>query len=150
MPIITSDDDIRRILETTGRLAVVGAHPAPAKPAHYVPAYLTQQGYQVVPVNPKYAGETLFGAPVVATLADVPGAVDMVVFFRRSAALPDYVEPLLAMSPRPAVVWFQSGIRHDEVAQTLSDAGIDVVQDRCTYATHRAMGLSPRGGSGQG
>ncbi len=144
MSLITSDDAIRRILETVRTLAVVGAHPAPSRPAHYVPAYLVEQGYQVTPVNPKYAGEILFEAPVVATLGDVPGPVDMVVFFRRSEALPDYLDALLAMTPRPSVVWFQSGIRHDEVAATLSDAGIDVVQDRCTYATHRAMGLGPR------
>ena len=144
MPITTSDEGIRRILETARRVAVVGAHPAPARPAHYVPAYLAERGYEIVPVNPKHAGETLFGAPVVGALGDVEGAVDMVVFFRRAAALPAYVEPLLAMRPRPAVVWFQSGIVHDEVARRLSDAGVEVVQDRCTYATHRAMGIPPR------
>lgn len=73
------------------------------------------------------------------SLADLDGPVDVVDVFRCGEALPDHLEEILAMDPRPRVVWMQQGIRNGEVAQKLTDAGIDVVQDRCMYANHRRL-----------
>jgi predicted CoA-binding protein len=138
------DAALRRIFEATRVIAVLGAHDAPSKAAFYVPQYLRRMGYRVRGVNPKLAGQVLHGAPVVATLAELDEPVDMVDVFRRPEYLPDHVPEILAMNPRPAVVWLQLGIRHARVAQQLRAEGIVVVQDRCTLADHRRLGLPAR------
>lgn len=138
------DAAIRRILETTRTIAVLGAHDDPSKAACYVPQYLQRVGYRVLGVNPKLAGQQLHGAEVVATLAELGEPVDMVDVFRRPAQLPAHLPELLAMDPRPKVVWLQLGIRHDGVAESLRAAGIEVVQDRCTLADHRRLGLAAK------
>jgi uncharacterized protein len=131
---------IRRILETSPRVAVLGAHHETHRAAFYVPEYLHQQGYDVIGVNPRLAGTDLWGRTVVSSLDEV-GDVDLVDVFRRAALLPGHLDELLALSP--AVVWLQLGIRHAAVAAALEEAGIDVVQDRCTLADHRRLGLGP-------
>src|SRR5262245_111848 len=132
-----TDDELRAFLATAHRIAVLGAHPDPAKPAHYVPDYLHAHGYQVLPANPGYAGQTLWGEPVRATLGEIAPPVDVVDVFRRSEQLASRLDDILAL--RPALVWFQSGIRNDAVARRLEDAGIAVVQDRCLMVEHRRL-----------
>ena len=134
-----SMERVREILAHSPTVAVLGIHTDPFKPAHYVPAYLHEQGYRIHGVNPQLAGQELFGNKVVATLGDLPGPVDLVDVFRRPNALPDHLDELLAL--RPPVVWFQLGIRNDEVARALEAAGIEVIQSRCTLADHQRLGL---------
>lgn len=122
-------------------VAVLGAHEEPQRAAYYVPKYLVEHGYEVWPVNPTLVGRELFGHRVVGTLAEVPVAVDFVDVFRRPEHLPAHVDDILAMSPRPRAVWFQLGIVNDAVAATLRNAGLTVVQDRCTLAEHRRLRL---------
>lgn len=141
---LASPDDIRATLAHAEVIAVLGAHPDPARPAHYVPAYLRRQGYRVLPVNPLLVGTELWGEPVRATLAELDVPVDIVDVFRRAELLPAHLGDLRAMVPPPKVVWLQSGIRHAGFAAALLEAGIDVVEDRCTYADHRAFGLPAR------
>ena len=132
---------VKPVLETARTVAVLGVSATTDKPAHYVPLYAVQHGYHVIPVNPLLAGQTLFGEPVRSSLAEVSEAVDIVDVFRRAEALPDHLEDILAMTPRPKLVWLQLGIRNDEFAQKLLEAGIEVVQDRCLLADHRTLGL---------
>lgn len=122
---------------------MLGFNPDESRPAHYVPAYLRAQGYRVIPVNPVLAarGAAFHGEPARATLAEIAEPVDVVDVFRRPEAIPAHLEDILAMSPRPRVVWLQQGIRNDEAAARLVEAGINVVQDRCTLADHRRLGL---------
>lgn len=131
--------DLRAILERSRTVAVVGIHHDAARPASYVPAYLHDHGYRIRGVNPALVGRVLFGHPVVATLADVDEPIDLVDVFRRGEALPDHLAEFLAC-PAP-VVWFQLGITNDAVAAALTAAGKQVVQDRCTLAEHRRLGL---------
>ena len=140
--LIDDDDGLVRILREARTVAVLGAKAQPAEPAHYVPAYLTQHGYRVLPVNPTLAGRTILGEPVVATLADLPGPVDVIDVFRRPEYLPGHAAEILALPWRPAVVWFQLGIRNDAAAERLARAGIRVVQDRCMMPEHRRL-LTP-------
>ncbi len=139
-----TDPELRAIFDRTRTIAVLGAHTDPYKPAHYVPAYLHAAGYTVYPVNPLFAGRTLWGQTCVASLTDLPAAIDLVDVFRRPEALPAHVPELLAMHPRPPLVWLQLGIRHAEFARALRDAGIQVIEDRCTLAEHRRLRLPPR------
>jgi uncharacterized protein len=140
---ITGQEQLRQVLAAARTMAVLGAHPRPERPAHYVPRYLAQQGWRVIPVNPRFAGTVLFGEPVLARLADVPIPVDLLDVFRRSEDLMAHLPEILAMPHRPKCVWLQSGIVNDDFARALVEAGIDVVQDECTYALHRRFGLSP-------
>jgi predicted CoA-binding protein len=132
----------RQILERCRTIAILGARDRPHQAGFYVPQYLFEQGYTVLPVNPGRVGQVLWGQPVVARLTDLEMPVDMVDVFRRSETLPGHLEEFLAMSPRPRVVWFQQGIRHDGVAAALAREGVEVVQDRCTLADHRQLGMS--------
>ena len=139
---MTSLEHAATLLRTSHTVAVLGAHPTRYKAAYYVPEYLQEHGYRILPVNPRHAGTQMFGSPVAATLAELEEAVDLVDVFRRSEHLPDHVGDLLAMDPLPGVVWFQLGIRNEAVAARLREAGIEVVQDRCTLADHRQAGLT--------
>lgn len=147
---VTDPHDVAAVLAAARTVAVLGAHPATERPAWYVPAYLWRQGYRIYPVNPALVGTRLFGEPVRATLAelaDAPGLarVDIVDVFRRAELLPGHLDDILAMVPRPGLVWLQAGIRNTRFAEALLAAGIDVVQDRCTLADHRAFRLSAVG-----
>ena len=133
--------DVNRILRDHKVIAVVGFHPDPMKPAHYVPEYMYRQGYTIIPVNPALAarGESFFGHRAVSTLAEIGVPVDVIEVFRRSDKVGVHLADMLAMSPPPKVVWLQQGIRNEEVATELLARGIDVVQDRCMLADHRAL-----------
>lgn len=128
-------EHLREFLLQARTVAVLGAHPNPNKPAFYVPEYLAQRGFTVLPVNPAYAGQVLWGRKIVARLTDLGEPPDILDVFRRSEALPDHLEEILAARPR--LVWLQSGIIHDAFAETLRQAGIPVVQDRCLMVEHR-------------
>ncbi|MDZ7706815.1 MAG: CoA-binding protein [Trueperaceae bacterium] len=147
MPLLTSDEALRTVLQTAHTVAVLGAHPDPGKPAHYVPRYLREHGYRIVPVNPRYTDQQLFGETPRGKVTDLDEPIDVVDVFRRSENLPAHAEEILAMRPLPKVVWLQQGIRHAEVARQLAEAGIDVVQDACMLAVHKRLGLG-RAGAG--
>ncbi len=135
---------IRGILESARTIAVLGAQANAALAAHWVPDYLAAQGYRILPVNPRLAGERLWGEPVRATLRELQEPVDIVDVFRRGEHIPAHLDDILAMRPLPKVVWLQLGIKNDAAAKRLEEAGISVVQNRCAYAEHRRLGLDGR------
>jgi predicted CoA-binding protein len=98
-----------------------------------------------VPVPVYYPDVTeILGRPVVRSLTAIEGPLDIVDVFRRAEDLEAHEADLIAK--KPAVVWLQSGIRHDALAERLSAAGIDVIQDRCLMVEHRAAraaGITP-------
>jgi predicted CoA-binding protein len=135
------DAQLREILTSSPTIAVLGVHHEPEKAAFYVPDYLHDEGYRIIGVNPMFAGQELFGEKVRQTLAEIAEPVDLVDVFRRSELIPQHVEDILAMQPRPRVVWLQLGIKHEDSARILEAAGITVVQNRCTLADHQRLGL---------
>lgn len=136
-----NDARIREILSSSPTIAVLGIHHEPEKAAFYVPEYLHDEGYRIIGVNPMFTEQTLFGEKVLSTLAEIKEPVDLVDVFRKPEQIPDHVEDILAMKPRPKVVWFQLGIKNDDAAKILEAAGITVVQNRCTLADHQRLGL---------
>lgn len=136
-----NDPRLREILSSSPTIAVLGIHREPEKAAFYVPEYLHDEGYRIIGVNPVFKDQTLFDEPVRATLAEIAEPVDIVDVFRRAEQIPAHVEDILAMKPRPKVVWFQLGIKNDDAAKILEAAGIVVVQNRCTLADHQRLGL---------
>ncbi len=140
MPLVESAPAIRALLEKTKRIAVLGIKTADGyPPAYYVPEYAQHAGYEIVPVPVYFPKVTeILGEKVYRRLADIPGPIDMVNVFRRPQDIPPHVDDILAK--RPKSVWFQLGIRHDDVARRLSDEGIEVVQDRCLLVELKKMG----------
>nr|WP_254632631.1 CoA-binding protein [Deinococcus sp. GbtcB9] len=138
---VTQTAQVRQILTEHKVIAVVGFHHDAMKPAYYVPEYMHRQGYTIIPVNPALAarGESYFGQKAVATLAEITTPVDIVDVFRRSDKVREHLPDILAMPTPPKVVWLQLGIRDDVTARDLAARGIDVVQDRCLLADHRAL-----------
>jgi uncharacterized protein len=136
--LVTADAGIAQILKATRRIAVLGIKPEwkAGQPAHYVPRYLQDAGFDVIPV-PVYYPEVreILGQPVYRKLVAVPGEVDMVNVFRRPGDIPPHVDDILAKNPR--AVWFQLGIRNDAAAERLARAGILVVQNRCSMIDHQ-------------
>ena len=138
--IITDAPGIARLLSGVRRVAVLGikTEAQADQPAFYVPDALQRWGLEIVPV-PVYFPEVqrILGEAVYRRLTDIPGEVDLVNMFRRPQDIPQHLEDLLAKRPRG--VWFQSGIRNDEAARTLAEAGIQVVQDRCLMVEYRRL-----------
>lgn len=136
--LIENTDQIRQLLMQTRRIAVLGikTEAQAGEPSVYVPQYMLQAGFEIVPV-PVYYPEVveIFGAPVYRRLVDIPGEIDLVDVFRRPKDINGHVEDILGKKPK--AVWFQSGIRNDEAAETFARAGIQVVQDRCLMVEHR-------------
>ncbi len=123
--------DLPALLAGVSTIAVVGVSADPALASNDVLAFLAARGYACVGINPGLAGRTIHGAPVFATLADVDRAVDMVDVFRASDALPGLVEEVLAMVPRPRVLWTQLGVVDAAAGARAEAVGLTVVMDRC-------------------
>jgi len=138
--LVESEAGITALLDRTRTIAVLGIKvPGKSAPAYDVPAYAQRAGFRIIPVPVYYPEVTeILGEPVHRTVAAIGEPVDLVNVFRRPADIPAHLDDLLAA--RPWAVWFQLGIRHDEAAETLARAGIDVVQDRCLLVELRDRG----------
>jgi len=125
------DGYIREILLSVKTIAMVGVSANTARPSYIAFKYLLGRGYKMRGVNPGLAGQTLLGAPVFATLADIGETIDMVDIFRNSQAAGGIVDEALALASKPKVIWMQLGVRNDEAAARAEAQGIKVVMNRC-------------------
>ena len=116
------------------RIAVVGMSADPEKDAHRVPLYLKKAGYTIIPVNPNRS--EIAGMKAYRRLGEVPGPVDIVLFFRPGRELPKFVEEVLKV--RPKVVWLQPGIFH-ECVERFREEGIEVFHGRCMMVEHKRI-----------
>lgn len=138
--ILTADTEIRDLLAAIKTIAVLGIKPESRadRPAFYVPKYMANVGYKIIPVPVYYPEITeILGHSVFRNLTDIPGEIDLVNIFRRPEDIPKHTTEIIAKKPK--AVWFQLGIRNDEVAETLANAGIKVVQNLCLMVEHRAL-----------
>ena len=146
-----SDRLLTDILTRTKRIAIVGMSLNPIRPSYYVGRYLDLKGYDIVPVNPRHAGEVVFGKEVQGDLASITGGVDMVDIFRRSDAVPAIVDEALDVFPDLKTVWMQIGVTHEEAAAKAQARGVDVIQDRCPKIEYqRLFGELRKGGFATG
>jgi uncharacterized protein len=130
-PLNYADDLIRAALRDCRRIAMLGASDNPERASFGVFRDLIERGYEVVPVNPARSGKSLLGVPILASLAEIVGPIDMVDIFRNSEAAAETVDEALALSPLPKVIWMQLGVRHDEAAARAEARGVSVIMDRC-------------------
>lgn len=125
-----TQDELAGILNAAEVIAVVGASAKEDRPSFRVMKTLIDFGFDVIPVNPREAGAKIHGRTVVAGLADIDRAVDLVDVFRPSAAALDVTREAIDIGAR--VVWMQVGIRNETAADLARAAGLTVVMDRCT------------------
>lgn len=136
-----SAEDLRDILGNVRTIALLGASPKLDRPSFGVMRFLLSKGYTVYPVNPGQAGKVILGQTVYATMADIPGPVDMVDVFRAPEYLGEVVAEALALPNRPKVIWGQLTVRDDEAVKPAEAAGIRVVMDRCPAIEIPRLGL---------
>ena len=138
-----TDEMLREIFRETKVIAVVGFSANPARPSHYVAAYLQARGYRVIPVTPGLAGQQALGETVYADLAAIPAgiAVDMIDVFRTPEAVPGVVAEALSALPALKTVWMQLGVISPEGAAMAQAAGKRVVMDRCPKMEMPRLGL---------
>ena len=120
------------ILKSCKTIAVVGLSADEYKTSHRVASYLQEQGYKIIPVIPNE--REILGEACYASLAEVPGQVDVVDIFRRSEDVPPVVDD--AIKVKAKAVWMQEGIVNEAAAKKARDAGIQVVMDRCMLKEH--------------
>jgi len=130
-----SASDIRKILEHK-TIAVVGMSKNEEKPAHFVPKYLIERGYNVIPVNPTIT--EVLGRKSYPSIADIPDDVDVVDIFRRSEDVPPVVNDAINKKGIK-VIWMQSGIYNEEAERKAKENSIDVVFNRCMMVEHNRL-----------
>jgi uncharacterized protein len=129
--LLSTPEQIRELILKTRRIAVLGikTEAQADQPSVYVPMYIQQAGFEIIPVPVYYPdATTILGEKVYRRLSDIPGEIDMIDVFRRSHDIDGHIEDVLAKKPKS--IWFQSGIRNDSAAEIFAKAGIKVVQDR--------------------
>jgi predicted CoA-binding protein len=123
-----------RLLTTNHTIAMVGLSADPMRPSHFAAIYMQSAGYDIIPVNPRYAGETILGQPVYASLEEIPRPVDIVDVFRRAEEVPALARSAIAIGAK--VLWMQLGVVNEEAARLARQAGLEVVMDRCVKIEH--------------
>lgn len=131
--------ELRRIYEDSHTIAVVGASPDPTKRANVIPAYLQQQGYRIIPVNPNH--DQVLGERSYPTLLDIPEPVDVVDVFRPAGEAPEIAHQAAHIGA--TVLWLQLGILSDEAGRIAAAGGLAFVEDHCMGQMHAALGLGP-------
>ena len=126
-----------QILREAKTIAMVGASPNPDRPSHGVMRYLLAHGYNVIPVRPLDTDHVL-GVPVVASLEEIDGPIDLVDVFRQEEAAPGHAHE--AVEAGAKAFWLQLGLRSPEGRRIVTEAGLDYVEDACTAIVHRKLG----------
>lgn len=132
--------ELEALLDTSKTIAVVGLSADTTRPSYEVAEVMQRAGFRIVPVNPRYAGQSILGERCVAALADIEERIDIVDCFRRSEDMVDVATAAVALTPLPRVLWMQIGVINDDAARIARNAGMTVVQDLCLKLEFRALG----------
>ena len=124
---------IRRVLDETATIAMVGASANWVRPSNFAMKYLQQKGFRVIPVNPGSVGTEIHGEECYASLGEVPGPFEMVDIFRRSEDAGGIVDDAIALKDEKSirVIWMQLGVIDTDAAARAEAAGLTVIMDRC-------------------
>ena len=130
---------MKDILLSANTVASVGLSSNPEKESYHVVAYLKEQGYKIIPVNP--TATEILGEKAYPSLSAIPDKVDLVQVFRKPEDVPPVVEEAIRIGAK--VVWMQEGIVNEEAAERAREAGLQVVMDACMRAAHRRLMIGP-------
>ncbi len=125
---------IAEILRKHAKIAMVGLSANENRPSYFAATYLKDYGFEVTPVNPAYAGQEILGRTCYASLAEVPGPLEVVDIFRRPPAVPPVVDEAIRLGAK--VIWMQLGVIHEPARGRALEAGLEVVMDRCMKIEH--------------
>jgi len=137
---MNNEQEMKEILLSAKTIASFGLSSSDEKESYWIVAYLKEQGYKIIPVNPK--ATEILGEKVYPDLESIPEKVDVVQIFRKSEDVPPVVDSAIAIGAK--VVWMQEGIVNEEAAKKAREAGLKVVMDVCMRSTHRRMMIGPK------
>ncbi|MEE9553196.1 MAG: CoA-binding protein [candidate division Zixibacteria bacterium] len=126
-------ETIKKILGDYHTIAVVGLSDKPDRPSYFVASYLQNQGYRIIPVNPRLT--EVLGEKAYPDLASVPFEIDIVDIFRKSEDIPPIVDAAIEVGAK--AIWMQEGVISEKSAQKAMNEGLDVVMDLCMLKEHR-------------
>lgn len=132
-----SDAELRHLLKRSHSIAVVGLSADWNRPSHFAAKYMQQAGYRILPVNPRYAGQSILGVPCVASLEELREPVDIVDVFRRSEEVMPVAHAAVALGAK--CLWQQLGVRNLEADACVRAAGLASVMDRCVKIEHARL-----------
>jgi predicted CoA-binding protein len=136
---LTRDEDIAQLLRDTRTIALVGASDNPGRASFGVMKFLQDQGYRVIPVNPRITGEHVHGEFVWRELAQIGEPIDLVDIFRNSEDAAAAVDEAIAVGAK--AVWMQLGVINPAAAAKAEAAGLKVVMDHCPKIEFARLGL---------
>jgi len=136
---LTTDDEIKQLLAETRTIAMMGASDRPDRASFGVMKFLQDQGYRVIPVNPRITGEHVHGEFVWRELSQIGDPIDLVDIFRNSRDAAEAVDQAIAAGAR--AVWMQLGVINQEAAARAEAAGLKVVMDRCPRIEIPRLGM---------
>ena len=129
-----SDDEIREIYRKYRKVAIIGMSRNPEKPAHYVPKFLMEKGFEIIPVNP--VADEILGRKVYKSLEEIPGDIDIVDEFRPSHEVPKIVDE--AIKKNVKVIWLQEGIYQPDIEKA-REKGVLTVWNRCMMREYKRL-----------
>ena len=131
-----TDDQIREIL-SLNKVAVIGMSKNSSKAAHYVPKYLSENGYDIIPINP--TAEQILEKKCYSSISDIDEEIDIVDIFRPSDDVLAFVQEVIKKKPK--VIWLQEGIHNLEAEDLARKEGIKVIFNRCMLAEHQRLSI---------
>ena len=132
----SKSEEIIEIFKNTKTIAIAGLSPDSSKASNMVAVYLQNAGFKIVPVYPKE--DTILGEKVYRTISEIPFKIDMVDIFRKPDAIAEIVNEAIKRGDVDTV-WFQLGLVNNEAAAKAKEAGLKVVQNKCTKIEHRNL-----------
>ncbi len=138
---LTRDEDIADLLKNARTIAMVGASDNPDRASFGVMKFLQNQGYRVIPVNPRITGEHVHGEYVWRELAQIGEPIDIVDIFRKSEDVGPIVDQAIEAGAK--AIWMQLGVEDAEAATKAEAAGLKVVMNHCPKIEFARLGLSP-------
>ena len=136
---IYSDQYLNKILNENKKIASVGVSLNSIRPSYFVSRYLSHRGFTIIPVNPAYAGQIVWGNRAYSQLSDIPKDIDMVQIFRKSEAVPEIVRDAIKYLPNLKTIWMQIGVIHADAAKMAQNHGLEVIQNLCPKMEHQRL-----------
>ena len=136
---IYSDQYLNKILNENKTIASVGVSLNPIRPSYFVSRYLSRRGYAIIPVNPAYAGQIVWGNLAYSQISQIIQDIDMVQIFRKSEAVPQIVKDAIIHLPSLKTIWMQIGVMHADAAKTAREHDLEVIQNLCPKMEHQRL-----------